>query len=252
MIDINYVDIAYDFSEDYKKNIDPDKDNKILRNWHKILWEKCLPDKNIIFTLVEKDNGLYHNSDLGEYYLTSDSIINTYSRHTSIADIINQVPQEEKDDFFHIACRMGAYILFPGNRIGKSLTINGARGFNRKIADRFDLTLECIRLYYNGEINTKINPLGNVINRYDNFFKLFKNLKGYCDFFLLQDLTLDSYSRVNFFLPFNGFNLKQRPSSVEEYYIYKEKSIDFVNKRNIRINDYIKNIYKMDHAECQS
>jgi hypothetical protein len=37
-------------------------------------------------------------------------------------------------------------ILFPGNRVGRFQTINGARGFNTAIADRLDLTLECVRL----------------------------------------------------------------------------------------------------------
>jgi len=240
VVDINKVDITHDFSEDYYKNIDPDKYNKVLRNWHKILWSKKLPGKDIVFTLVEKNYGLAHSSNLGEYYLTSDSIIHTYSRQkNSITSIVNQFPKEEIDAFFCIASRIGAYILFPGRRIDGAQTINGARGFNAKIADRFDLTLECIRLYYNGELDSKINPLGNVICKYENFFTLFVDFKGYCEFFLLQDLTMDNYSRVNFFLPFNGFNLKPRPSSVDEYRTYKEKSIEFVNNRNNRIKYYL-------------
>ena len=183
IMDINNIDIAYDFSEDYKRNIDPDKHNKILRNWHKLLWEKTLPKKNVILTLVEKDYGLFHSSNIGEYYLTSDSIVHTYSRQKSITEIINQFPKDEIEHFLKIASRIGGYILFPGNRIGNTQTINGARGFNVKIADRFDLTLECIRLYYSGEIDTKINPLGEILYRYDNFFKLFTDFKGYCDFF---------------------------------------------------------------------
>ena len=136
MADINKVDTTYDFSEDYYKGLDPDKDNKILRNWHKILWEKKLPGKDIVFTLVKKKYGFVHSSNLGEYYLTSDSIVPTYSRQkNSITNIINQFPKEEIDDFFRIASRIGAYILFPGNRIGMAQTINGARGFRVKIAE---------------------------------------------------------------------------------------------------------------------
>jgi len=240
MVDINKVDITYDFSEDYYKGIDPDKYNKILRSWHKILWGKKLPEKDIILTLVEKKYGLIHSSSLGEYYLTSDSIIPTYSMHkNSITNIINQFPKEEIDNFFRIASRIGAYILFPGNRIGTAQTLNGARGFRAKIADRFDLTLECIRLYYNGDIDPKTNPLGDVICRYNNFFTLFNNFQGYCEYFLLQDLTIDNFSKVNFFLPFNGFNTKSRPSSVDEYRVYKEKSVEFVNNRNSRIKYYL-------------
>ena len=48
---------------------------------------------------------------------------------------------------------------------------------------------ECICLNYYVEINYQINLLGEVINRYNRFFRLFADLKGYCDFFLLQDLT---------------------------------------------------------------
>jgi hypothetical protein len=240
-MDINCINIAYDFSEDYKNNIDPDRHNKILKNWHKILWGKNLPNKNVVLTLIEKDYGLYHNSEIGEHYLTSDSIVHTYSRQKSIVGIINQFPKEEIDQFLKIASRIGGYILFPGNRIDNFQTINGARGFNVKIADRFDLTLECIRLYYSGEINTKINPLGETLFRYRDFFKLFTDFRGYCDFFLLQDLTLDNYSKINFFLPFYGFCSKPRPSSVEEYRIYKDNSINFVNNRNNRIKHYFEN-----------
>jgi len=240
MANINNIDIEYDFAEDYYNNIDPDRHNKILRNWHKLLWEKHLPNTNTIFSLVEKDYGLYHNSILGEYYLTSDGIVHTYSKGYSDPEIINQIPKEEIDNFYHIACRIGAYILFPGYQIDKKQTINGARGCNPRIADRFDLTLECIRLFYNDVIDYENNPIGDVINRYKNFFKLFNDFKGYCEFFLLQDLTLDNYSKIKFHLPFNGFNSKPRPSSVEEYRIYMNNSIDFVNNRNNRIQNYIK------------
>ena len=42
------------------------------------------------------------------------------------------------------------------------MTINGSRSLNRNIKDRFDLTLECIRLSYKNEIN----PLYDTLNRY--------------------------------------------------------------------------------------
>jgi len=239
MVDINKIDTTYDFAEDYYKNIDPDKHNKILRNWHKILWEKYLPNTNTLFTLDEKDYGLYHISKLGEYYLTSDGIVHTYSKGYSNPEIINQIQKEEINNFYHIACRIGAYILFPGYRINNKQTINGARGCHPKIADRFDLTLECIRLYYDGIIENENNPLGEVINRYNNFFKLFSNFKGYCEYFLLQDLTLNDYKNIKFHLPFNGFNSTPRPSSVDEYRIYMNNSILFVNNRNNRIENYI-------------
>jgi len=153
MPDKSIIDIDYDFAEDYNKNKDPDKYNKKLRIWHKLLWEKYLPNTNTIFTLFDKDYGLFHQSEIGEFYLTSDAIVHTYSRGYSNPEIINRIPKEEIDNFYHIACRIGAYILFPGYKIKNKQTINGVRGCNQKIADRFDLTLECIRLYYNGVID---------------------------------------------------------------------------------------------------
>ena len=74
------------------------------------------------------------------------------------------------------------------------MTINGYRGFNQLIRDRFDLTLECIRLFY---LQDK-NPLTDVLDRYRDFFNLFTDFKGYVDFFLLQDLVTGDYQSINY------------------------------------------------------
>lgn len=71
-----------------------------------------------------------------------------------------------------------------GYTIG-AMTINGARGFNQSIADRMDLTLECIRRYYVGQRS----PLTETLARYPDFFGLFETFSGYVDFFLLDDLV---------------------------------------------------------------
>ena len=39
-------------------------------------------------------------------------------------------------------------MVFPGNRIQGKWTVNQARGCLKKISDRFDLTVECIRRHY--------------------------------------------------------------------------------------------------------
>jgi hypothetical protein len=46
-----------------------------------------------------------------------------------------------------ISYTIGGMMVFPGNAIDGKWTINQARGCLRKISDRFDLTLECIRRY---------------------------------------------------------------------------------------------------------
>ena len=114
------------------------------------------------------------------------------------------------------------------------MNINGARGTNPKINDRFDLTLECIRRYY----LRKDSPLQEVLLRYSDFFELFENFKGYVEFFLLQDLVSNNYESVNFYLPFDNFKRSAIPINLEEYLIYKNKLLDFVKARSKRIKEY--------------
>lgn len=122
-------------------------------------------------------------------------------------------------------------MIFPGNRIDGKMTINGARGWNSKIADRFDLTVECIRRYYRGEES----PLYNDLNRYSEFLHLFTDFNGYVDFFLLNDLVTDDCSAIHFFTPTIDFAQSPRPASLDDYFIFRERTIDFVNSRNARI-----------------
>lgn len=98
-------------------------------------------------------------------------------------------------------------MIFPGNRIGGKLTINGAHGFIRKIADRFDLALECIRRHY---LNQR-SPLSETLARYRDFFAWFEDLRGYVEFFMLQDLVTNDYSSVRFFMPFDDFKTPSVP-----------------------------------------
>ncbi len=56
-------------------------------------------------------------------------------------------------------------MVWPSNRISGASTINGAKGMNYFIADRLDLTIECIRRYYLGETS----PLYETLKRYDDF-----------------------------------------------------------------------------------
>ncbi len=125
----------------------------------------------------------------------------------------------------------GVY-LFPGNRIDGKQTINGARGCITKIADRLDLTLECIRRHYLG----LGSPLGETLERYGDFFALFGNFEGYVDFFILQDLVTDDYSAVRFFTPFDNFNTSSMPKDGETYKEYRRLSIEFIKARNCRID----------------
>ena len=93
----------------------------------------------------------------------------TFASWTAAGPVISQVPDSEIAMFLSSVYTIGGMMIFPGNKIDGKITINGARGFNPKIADRFDLTLECIRRHYRKEPS----PLGQVLERYGGFFALF-------------------------------------------------------------------------------
>jgi len=177
---------------------------------------------------------LYHSSGLGEYFLGSDSITNSYKNHKRKTWLTQQI-HEEVQELFDTGSTIGAYTLFPNNRVDKQYTINQACGVNSLVDDRFDLTLECIRLFYEGQQTL----LYDAFRSYKNFFDLFYNFKGYIDFFLLNDLV-DENENIKFYLPFD--NCKTRPTfkDVEEYLIYKEGVMNFIKARNKRIENYAK------------
>jgi len=228
----NLIDIDFDFRKDTPFGKDPDLYSPTLRQYHKILWNKKLPNgKTFNLTDTVPKIYLYHHSELGEFYLSSDSAIHTFSQWKSMEKIISQFDATEIEEFRHLSYTIGGMLIFPSNRINGKSTINGAKGFNPLIKDRIDLTLECIRRFYLNEAS----PLSEVLTRYADFFSLFDSFAGYIEFFLLQD-TIDSHtSQINFFMPFNDFKTPVIPTSVDQYSLYKDLSMIFVNKRNKRI-----------------
>lgn len=230
----NIIDINFNVYSDTPEGKDPDSYSLTLRNYHKILWSKPLPNGSIFNLDAKTPMLLHHKSELGEFFLSSDSIGHTYSRIQSMSDIVSKVPSEEIDSFFSLCSTIGGYIIYPSKRVDNQMTINGARGTNGKIKDRFDLTLECIRLHY---INEE-SPLSDTLDRYKSFFKLFDNFQGYIDFFLLQDLVTEDYSSIKYLIPFNSFEKPPLPSDVDEYRLYKTNMTDFVSARNQRILHY--------------
>ncbi|HVY42413.1 MAG TPA: hypothetical protein VG966_05235 [Hyphomicrobiaceae bacterium] len=234
------IDTSFDFRTDTARwrdgsLKDPDAHSPTLRQYHKLLWSKPLPDGQV-FTLEDTKRGhyLYHRSEaLGEFSLASDSVIPTFRRWTKAQRVIELFPKDEIDAFRAIGYTIGGMMIFPGNRIGGKQTVNGARGFNQKIADRFDLTLECIRRHYLGQPS----PLGDALARYRDFFALFETFSGYVDFFLLQDLVSEDRSAVKFFMPFDDFRTPAVPQDGETYAEYKRLSIEFIKARNRRVEN---------------
>jgi len=229
----NHIDVTFDMRIDAGGR-DPDAYSKTLKEYHKILWSKPIPD-GTIFDLDSKGSVRYltHESKSGSFALASDSITHSYKNVKRMASTIDSFDSEVIESFRNLGYSIGGFLIFPGNRIANKMTINGARGFSIAIADRFDLTLECIRLHY---LNQK-NPLEETLNRYMDFFSLFITFENYVEFFLLQDLVDSRTGNIKFFTEStNTFDSNAYPKSRDEYLEYRENSMEFLTQRNLRIS----------------
>ena len=206
-----------------------------LSRYHQLLWGKPLPGG----AEFELDDRLRHVSEVGAFWLSSDSITNTYaswSRPARLPAVLEQVPAAEVRAFYDLGCTIGAYLVFPFPVQVDGVwqrSINQERGTTREVRDRFDLTLECIRRHYRGEWS----PLKSLALHSD-FFDLFDGFRGYVDHFLLHDLVDDETDTIRFYLPFDNFERDALPGSVEEYSEYMLRSMAFVRARNKRIARY--------------
>ncbi len=235
------IDTTFDFTLDTpnywenfingKSNIDPDIYSPTLQTYHRKLWSKELPTGEF-FDLnsgnIEYDYLYWKNFRFG-----SDSIINIYWYHSQISDVIDGVkktmndPEGFRKNYLHSSYTIGSSIIFPKHR----LSINQCRGTNKKIRDRFDLTLECIKRFYSEETS----PLENILTNDSKFFSLFGNFKNYIDFFYLQDWVENDYKTIKFLLPFDDFERSPYPLNKEEWFDLYEKQMDLLTKRNKRI-----------------
>lgn len=212
---------------------DPDSASPTLRKYHKLLWSKPLPNGNTLELRDDKKGAyLYHKSELGEFFLGSDAITHSYKNQKRKKWLTEQIPNEV-NELFNTGSTIGAYIIVPNNRIDGKHTINQARGINSLIDDRFDLTVECIRRFYTGESSL----LYDTLSRYTDFFRLFTDFLGYTHFFLLDDL-INEDETIKFYLPFDGFKTRPLFSVINQYLLYKERVIAFIQARNKRIENY--------------
>jgi hypothetical protein len=145
--------------------------------------------------------------------------------------IVRQLPSAEIDELNRVTYTIGGMILWPGNRVDGKWTINHARGCINRIADRFDLTVECVRRHYDDDTT---HPLAEVFQRYRSFFNLFRDFNGFIDFWLLDDLV-DADRNVKLFLPSDNFTLPAIPRTIADYRCFCERTVEFVTARNRRI-----------------
>lgn len=227
------IDVTFDFRSDtpsYPKK-DPDSCSPALRRHHRHLWSKRLPN-GALFSLDDTtQHYLYHKSELGEFFLGSDAVIPTFRKESRLSQVLGAIPAAEQESFLRVGYTIGGMMVFTAERVGRKMTINGARGFHPRIKDRFDLTVECIRRHYRREPS----PLGAVLQRYDAFFGLFSDFRGYVEFFLLQDLVAEDCSFVKFFCAFKDFSTSPVPQDLEGYLAYRQSATEFIEFRNRRM-----------------
>jgi hypothetical protein len=237
------IDPDLDFASYYRNGGDPDRDCERLYVWHRALWGRVVPGVGPFELDILYDRGYgirLRTADGAEFWLGSDGIIPTWSppgwTKRFAPDLVAEIAKDA-GDFYRVASTIGAYIVFPRNRAGQTgWTINQSRGMRSSIADRFDLTLECIRRHYSDP--GAANPLGERLAYYDDFFALFRGFDTYVRFFLLDDLVDEARDAVRSLVtgnPLMNFSLPAFARSAVEYGEYSQRSIAFVTARNDRI-----------------
>lgn len=224
------IDINFDFRQDSNCG-DPDYDSLKLYEAHKLLWNKKLPNgKTLILEVKGSRYGrLLLKNNLG-MNLSSDRMFPHFDGIYR-DKYKGWLSDTERDELTHKVRTVGGHIIFPAHK-NNGLTINQARGVNRSICDRFDLTLECIRRFYIEEESPVVRTLSN----YQDFFDQFCDFQGYINFFYLQDFV-NSKQEIQFSLPFENFYRSPLPLTVEEYKTYKSHILALISNRNKRILD---------------
>jgi hypothetical protein len=239
------IDVTFDFRSDSGRG-DPDTWSPTLASSHQLLWSKPLPSGTPFdLDLTGPPFQLHHRSNpLGEFRLSSDAVIPTWMRFdkkdkrwAQVAPIIESIPEAKREEFRHIGYTIGGMMIWPCNKIPGVMTINQARGCNKSMCDRFDLTVESIRRYYLGE---RSQPLGYTFAAYHEFFELFGDFAGFVEFFLLQDLVDEDTQTVKFMMPYNSsFATTPLPRDLDAYRAYRKRATQFIEARNQRIAAHI-------------
>ncbi len=251
-----HLDPNYDFTKDIKGfrekhwaadpvkgkitgNIDPDIYSGTLRRYQYLLNRRELPNGEFFDLKYHLDR--YEDGRVKSYVpclvwngirFGNDSIIVSFRYSEKLFPLISEIVarpgfREWVDNFESKAYTIGGEILFP-----KNPSINSIRGRNPEIRDRFDLTLECIRAFYNREKkmeNKGMQPLLDAVWANSMFFDCFEDFRGYVDFFFLQDCVDDDC------MPIRYLQYTKLPRTLDDYDLFIEKELEFLKKRNRRI-----------------
>jgi len=232
----------FDTDQPRGKRPDADSDSPTLRTFHQRLWSKPLRS-GAVFALeapaVRRQGYLiYTDASGGQLWFGSDAITNSYtrwSRPKALVESIAALSPEQRARYLSPPYTVGSTMIWPVRSKDRP-TINQARGTRSAIADRMDLTMECIRRHYVGESDS---PLADVLAAYGDFFALFQGFDEFVDFFHFQDLVTPDYETVRFYLPLEDFSRRGTPRSVDEYVTCMEATLSLIKKRQRRMSEWI-------------
>lgn len=241
------IDVHFDFTSDTPRywegfwerkdgiglgKNDPDSRSRMMREYHSIVWSKQLPNGEMMELVPD---GRHHYLKWKDMGFSSDSITASFRYYGNpVIDEVKKVVPDYRafvENYLHKAYTIGGAMIYPDGL----KNLNTSRGCHPRIKDRWDLTLECIRRHYAGEES----PLTKVMERDRAFYDLFVDFKGYVDFFLFQDLVTEDYSRVKLWLDTPLFETYPMPKDVETYLAWIDSQLDFVEKRNRRIEESV-------------
>lgn len=229
---------------------DPDKYSVALRESHQVLWSKPLRDAPLLQLSAEDWSGYLKVVSLpGRWTVGSDNFATT---HANALPAFSRALDGFANGHLCEFCSIGGYIVFPNglaqqvstsvNPAVRRWSVNQARGMERRISDRFDLTLEAIRIFFAGVVHRTENPIGDVLEAYRWWFDLFgegaDGFLAYADFFFLTPM-LDSEGRVKPFEPLTlAFEDALPRNDATAYLSYIAAQRSFVSKRNEFISQW--------------
>lgn len=235
---VDKIDVDFCFYDAPDYLTDADRDSRMLRRWHQQLWSKSLPNgQRIDWELEPGTSCLVH----GNVRVSSDTIATTHSnyRRLGTAQMWESLDVVERKRYDRLFYTIGGFMIFPT----RPQSLNQRRGTASSIADRFDLTLECIRQHYLGRTD---NPLVDVLSLDAAYFRLFgegpEGFAAFVEFFHLQHLAsteavrwLDGHAGREW-----DFDRPPLPQTIDAYRQYLDHVATFVAIRNTRIRDWCK------------
>ena len=195
------------------------------------MWSKELPDGRPFNLESRKSLSPYlvYQSETQRFVLGSDTIATRHRK--KLSSLFAATPSEETDAFLRRSYTICGFIVFPVSQG----SINQRRGTHPRIQDRWDLTLESIRRYYDGGVS----PLTEVLESEAAFFDLFGIFEGYVAHFHLDDFLLPG-GEVRFTLPFDDFTGPTLPTGIASYREYLQQSLALFTARRDRLQRMVR------------